>query len=64
MRGLRDRLGVAVEPVETVGWDGDFLEAQAFGYLAGRSVQGLPLSLPTTTGVPRPMPGGELYRPR
>ena len=62
MRRLRERLGVKVEPVESVGWDGDFLEAQAFGYLAVRSVQGLPLSLPTTTGVPHPMPGGELRR--
>jgi anhydro-N-acetylmuramic acid kinase len=62
MRGLAARLGVPVEPVEAVGWDGDLLEAQCFGYLAVRSVRGLPLSLPTTTGVPRPMPGGELHR--
>jgi anhydro-N-acetylmuramic acid kinase len=62
MRRLRDRLGAPVEPVEVVGWDGDFLEAQAFGYLAVRSARGLPLSLPTTTGVPQPMPGGELHR--
>jgi anhydro-N-acetylmuramic acid kinase len=62
MRRLRDRLGVAVDPVEAVGWDGDFLEAQAFGYLAVRSVRGLPLSLPSTTGVPAPMMGGELHR--
>jgi len=61
MRGLARRLEVAVEPVEAVGWDGDFIEAQCFGYLALRSVRGLPLSLPTTTGVPRPMPGGELH---
>lgn len=62
MKRLRASLGVSVEPVESVGWNGDFLEAQAFGYLAVRSVQGLPLSLPTTTGVPHPMPGGELHR--
>jgi anhydro-N-acetylmuramic acid kinase len=62
MRRLRERLGVAVDPVEAVGWDGDFLEAQAFGYFAVRSTRGLPLSLPTTTGVPRPMPGGERHR--
>jgi anhydro-N-acetylmuramic acid kinase len=62
MRRLHERLGVAVEPVEAVGWDGDFLEAQAFGYLAVRSTLGLPLSLPTTTGVPHPMTGGELHR--
>jgi anhydro-N-acetylmuramic acid kinase len=62
MSRLRERLGVSVEPVEAVGWDGDFLEAQAFGYLAVRSSLGLPLSLPTTTGVPHPMPGGEMHR--
>ncbi|MDQ4135182.1 MAG: anhydro-N-acetylmuramic acid kinase [Pseudomonadota bacterium] len=62
MRRLAERLGVPVEPVEAVGWDGDFLEAQCFGYLAVRSHRGLPLSLPTTTGVPHPMPGGELFR--
>ncbi len=62
MRRLHEQLGVAVDPVEAVGWNGDFLEAQAFGYLAVRSTLGLPLSLPTTTGVPHPMPGGELHR--
>lgn len=62
MRMLAKRLGVPVEPVEAVGWNGDFLEAQLFGYLAVRSAFGLPLSLPTTTGVPAPMTGGELHR--
>jgi anhydro-N-acetylmuramic acid kinase len=55
---------VIVRPVEAVGWDGDALEAQAFAWLAVRSLRGLPLSLPTTTGVPRPMPGGRLFRAR
>ncbi len=63
MEGLAQTLGVPVEPVETVGWDGDLLEAQCFGYLAVRSLQGLPLSLPTTTGVPQPMTGGALWAP-
>ena len=59
---LRDRLGVPVDPVEVVGWDGDALEAQAFAYLAVRSARGLPLSVPGTTGVPKPMTGGRLHR--
>lgn len=63
MTRLAGRLGVPVEPVETAGWDGDALEAQLFAYLAIRSVKGLPLSLPSTTGVPEPMPGGRLNRP-
>jgi anhydro-N-acetylmuramic acid kinase len=61
MRGLREALGVPVDPVEDVGWQGDVLEAQAFAFLAVRSLRGLPLSLPGTTGVPAPMPGGVTY---
>jgi anhydro-N-acetylmuramic acid kinase len=62
MAALARLLGVPVRPVEAVGWDGDALEAQAFAYLAIRSRRGLPLSLPTTTGAPRPMRGGRLFR--
>jgi anhydro-N-acetylmuramic acid kinase len=58
---LRGRLGASVRPVEEVGWDGDALEAQAFAYLAVRSVRALSLSLPSTTGVARPMSGGRLF---
>ena len=63
MEHFRQRLGVPVEPVEAAGWDGDMLEAQTFAYLAIRAADGLPLSLPTTTGVPRPLTGGRLSRP-
>jgi anhydro-N-acetylmuramic acid kinase len=62
MAGLKAAVGVPVEPVEAVGWQGDIIEAQCFGHLAVRSLQGLPLSLPTTTGVPMPMPGGVRHR--
>ncbi len=59
MAMLAARLGVPAAPVEAVGWDGDALEAQAFAYLAVRSVAGLPLSLPSTTGAQqcRPVAG-------
>jgi len=59
---LARRLGAPVRPVEAVGWNGDALEAQAFAYLAVRSILGLPLSLPSTTGVRRPTCGGRLFR--
>ena len=62
MEALGRRLGVAVRTVEAVGWHGDALEAQAFAYLAVRCVLGLPLSLPSTTGVPRPTCGGRLFK--
>lgn len=61
MRFLRERLGARVDPVETVGWDGDSLEAQAFAFLAVRSLAGMPLSEPGTTGVRAPISGGRLY---
>ncbi|HEX7388824.1 MAG TPA: anhydro-N-acetylmuramic acid kinase [Acidiphilium sp.] len=63
MAALRDGFPVPVDPVEAVGWDGDALEAQCFGFLAVRVMRGLPLSLPTTTGVIHPMPGGAIVNP-
>jgi anhydro-N-acetylmuramic acid kinase len=61
---LAERLKAAVEPVEKAGWDGDALEAQAFAFLAVRSLYGLYLSVPGTTGVPKPITGGRLHRPK
>ena len=63
MAALRTALAAPVDPVEAVGWDGDALEAQCFGFLAARVAAGLPLSFPGTTGVPRPMPGGRVVAP-
>ncbi len=63
MTRLQVQLGVPVEPVEAAGWAGDVIEAQTFGYLAIRSVKGLPLSLPGITGVSRPLTGGRLNLP-
>ncbi len=63
MAGLAQALAVPVDPVESVGWDGDQLEAQAFAYLALRVVAGVPTSLPSTTGVPRPTCGGRIDYP-
>jgi anhydro-N-acetylmuramic acid kinase len=48
---------------DSLGWNGDALEAQAFGFLAVRSLRGLPISFPGTTGVPRPLAGGRLNLP-
>jgi len=64
MGELQRRLAVRVIAAEEAGWRGDTLEAEAFGYLAVRSLKGQPLSLPTTTGVREPMPGGTLHRAR
>ncbi|HEX9810097.1 MAG TPA: anhydro-N-acetylmuramic acid kinase [Alphaproteobacteria bacterium] len=56
-------LGAPVRPVETAGWNGDSLEAEAFAFLAVRSLRGLPLSLPATTGARAAVTGGRLHRP-
>jgi len=61
MAALAAALGMAVEPVERVGWQGDALEAQAFAWLAVRSRRALPLSLPSTTGVREPLSGGRYH---
>jgi len=59
MRLLGEHLAPArVDTADSVGWSGDALEAQAFAYLAVRTLRGLPITFPTTTGVLRPMTGG------
>jgi anhydro-N-acetylmuramic acid kinase len=58
MAGLNSALKCPVMPVEDVGLDGDFLEAQAFAFLAARVMNGLPTSAPGTTGVAAPVGGG------
>lgn len=62
MQELKNRLEAPVKSVDDIGWKGDFLEAQAFGYLAVRSLKGLPLSIPSTTGVPHPLSGGVFFK--
>jgi anhydro-N-acetylmuramic acid kinase len=51
-----------VVTAHAVGWSADALEAQAFAYLAVRTLRGLPITFPTTTGVARPMTGGVIVR--
>jgi anhydro-N-acetylmuramic acid kinase len=58
MRMLAERVHCAVVPAEAVGLDGDSAEAEAWAYLAVRSVRGLPITFPGTTGVSRPTSGG------
>lgn len=62
---LASRIGhaVRVESAEAVGWSASAMEAELFAYLAVRSANGLPLSYPTTTGVPFPTAGGTRYVP-
>jgi anhydro-N-acetylmuramic acid kinase len=64
MRMLAERLKPAsVETADAVGWSSQSIEAQAFAYLAVRTLNGLPITFPQTTGAPRPMAGGVVARP-
>ncbi len=63
MAMLAEAAGVPVESADRLGWAPDFIEAEAFAYLAARSVHNLPLTFPGTTGVPAPTTGGRLAAP-
>jgi anhydro-N-acetylmuramic acid kinase len=64
MADLRHGAGnVAVVAAEEAGFDGDAMEAEAWAYLAVRSLKGLPLTFPTTTGCDAPVTGGVLAKP-
>jgi anhydro-N-acetylmuramic acid kinase len=63
MSMLADRLSGSVRSASELGWNTEHIEAQAFAYLAARSLRGLPLTFPGTTGVPSPMRGGIVSDP-
>lgn len=62
LRSLAAEQGATVSTAEDAGFDGDAMEAEAWAYLAVRSLEGLPLTFPGTTGVERPVTGGVLAR--
>ncbi|TKW68200.1 MAG: anhydro-N-acetylmuramic acid kinase [Paracoccus denitrificans] len=62
MRELARRTGARIVLAEDVGLRGDAVEAECFAFLAMRTLAGLPLSFPGTTGVPAPQTGGRIAR--
>tara|TARA_X000001036_G_scaffold241188_1_gene224976 strand:+ start:701 stop:1819 length:1119 start_codon:yes stop_codon:yes gene_type:complete len=48
--------------IDDYNLDGDFIESQAFAFLAVRSVKHLPISFPNTTGCKIPCVGGDLIK--
>jgi anhydro-N-acetylmuramic acid kinase len=61
MRSLMEKLP-NVKTSEDFGFDGDAMEAEAWAYLAVRSLKGLPLTFPGTTRVAAPLTGGVLAK--
>ncbi len=63
LKAIAEETRGKVVTADSLGWNGDALEAQAFAFLAVRSLRGLPLTFPGTTGAPRPLTGGKLNLP-
>ena len=53
---------LSIQKIDDYGIDGDFVESQAFAYLAIRSFLKLPLSFPSTTGCKESCTGGEMVK--
>ena len=51
-----------IDPIEKYEVDGDFIESQAFAYLAIRSIEGMPISFPSTTRCKKPLTGGVIVK--
>ncbi|ESQ89816.1 anhydro-N-acetylmuramic acid kinase [Asticcacaulis sp. AC460] len=65
VRGITAALAPAkVVLAEDLGWRGGAVEAEAFAYMAARSLRGLPISFPGTTSAPEPLTGGVISSPR
>jgi len=62
IKSIREKMKVPVLLIDDYGIDGDFIESQAFAYLAIRSYLKLPISFPETTGVDEPCTGGVIVK--
>ena len=55
--------GITLQSADAIGWSAQGMEAELFAYLAVRSVKGLPITFPGTTGVKQPATGGRIFKP-
>ena len=53
---------IVIQSIDDYGVDGDFVESQAFAFLAIRSLLKLPISFPETTGCKNPCVGGKILK--
>ena len=59
---LPNKTNISLESIDKYNLNGDYIESQAFGYLAIRSFLNLPISYPNTTGCEIPTVGGKLVK--
>ena len=64
VKNIKSRISknLVIEPIDNFGVDGDFVESQAFAFLAIRSFLDLPISFPDTTGCKSPTTGGNVVK--
>ncbi len=55
---IQKKIQNKIKKIDDLGIEGDFVESQAFAYLAIRSYLELPISFPETTGCKKPTSGG------
>ena len=59
---LKSKQNINLNSIEDYNLNGDYIESQAFGYIAIRSFLNLPISYPKTTGCEIPTVGGSLVK--
>ena len=62
LKSISKKIKHKLVSIDKYGIDGDFVESQAFAYLAIRSYLNLPISFPSTTGVSKPCTGGIIIK--
>ena len=64
IQNIKSRISknLLIVPIDDFGVDGDYVESQAFAFLAIRSFLELPISFPDTTGCKSPTTGGEVVK--
>ena len=53
---------IIMKNIDDYNFDGNFIESQAFAYLAIRSYLKLPISFPSTTRCKKPISGGDILQ--
>ena len=60
MKSIQNKIKGKIFLIDNLNVKGDFIESQAFAYMAIRSFLSLPISFPETTGCKKPTIGGDV----
>ena len=62
INSLKSKMNNKLFYIDDLNIDGDYIESQAFAFLAIRSYLGLPISFPSTTNCKHPSTGGNIIK--